>query len=251
MGEFLLLRHPLRNPSRPAPRGAPHQINAGSSHNRCDRRELGANFAPFRNNQIMKSKTILISLAALLPAAFIHAQEPGGPPPGDGPGRGHGHRPPPPIVEALDANHDGVISADEIANAPAALKTLDKNGDGQLTPDELRPPPPADAPPPPNAATTGTAGNGPDGENPPPPPPHHPQKDPLIEALDVNHDGIISADEINNAAAALKTLDKNGDGQLTPDEFCPPRPPKGPPPPPPQASGSNGAVPEQPPGSNF
>ena len=34
---------------------------------------------------------------------------------------------------ALDANHDGVISADEIANAPAVLKTLDKNGDGQLT----------------------------------------------------------------------------------------------------------------------
>lgn len=45
-----------------------------------------------------------------------------------------------PIVMALDANHDGVISADEIANAPAALKTLDKNGDGQLTKDEYLPP---------------------------------------------------------------------------------------------------------------
>ena len=38
---------------------------------------------------------------------------------------------------ALDANHDGVIDANEIANAPAALKTLDKNGDGKLTPDEF------------------------------------------------------------------------------------------------------------------
>jgi hypothetical protein len=34
-----------------------------------------------------------------------------------------------------------VIDAEEISNAPAALRTLDKNGDGQLTPDELRPPP--------------------------------------------------------------------------------------------------------------
>ncbi len=33
-----------------------------------------------------------------------------------------------------------MIDADEIANAPAALKALDKNGDGQLTADELRPP---------------------------------------------------------------------------------------------------------------
>jgi hypothetical protein len=42
-------------------------------------------------------------------------------------------------MEALDANHDGVIDASEIANASAALKKLDKNGDGKLTPDELRP----------------------------------------------------------------------------------------------------------------
>src|ERR1039458_4295892 len=51
-----------------------------------------------------------------------------------------GCRPPPsPLMQALDVNHDGVIDADEIANAPAALKTLDKNGDGKLTPDELCP----------------------------------------------------------------------------------------------------------------
>ena len=48
----------------------------------------------------------------------------------------------PPVIHALDANHDGVVDADEIANAPAALKTLDKNGDGKLTMDELMPPPP-------------------------------------------------------------------------------------------------------------
>jgi EF hand len=75
------------------------------------------------------------------------------PPPGEqtgnmmgGPGM-RGHHPPSPLMQALDANHDGVIDAEEISNAPAALKTLDKNGDGQLTPDELRPPMMMDGPP--------------------------------------------------------------------------------------------------------
>lgn len=64
--------------------------------------------------------------------------------PGPGPG-GPGRRPPPPIIVALDANHDGIIDETEIANAPAALRTLDKNGDGKLTMDELLPPPPRGA----------------------------------------------------------------------------------------------------------
>jgi len=44
-----------------------------------------------------------------------------------------------PLLAVLDANSDGTIIADEISNAPVALKTLDKNGDGQLTEDEFRP----------------------------------------------------------------------------------------------------------------
>jgi len=47
-----------------------------------------------------------------------------------------------------------------------------------------------------------------------------------MQALDVNHDGIIDSNEIVNASAELKTLDKNGDGQLTPDELRPARPPQ-------------------------
>jgi Ca2+-binding EF-hand superfamily protein len=47
--------------------------------------------------------------------------------------------PPDPAFLALDTDHDGVISADEINHAPAALRTLDKNGDGLLTEDEVRP----------------------------------------------------------------------------------------------------------------
>jgi hypothetical protein len=99
-----------------------------------------------------KTKTTLALLALSASALIVNAQDAGGPPPDDqrpprqgpggpgGPGGMNGHRPPPsPLMEALDANHDGVIDADEIANASAALKKLDKNGDGKLTQDELRP----------------------------------------------------------------------------------------------------------------
>ena len=43
-----------------------------------------------------------------------------------------------PLIETLDANHDGIIDASEIQNASAALMRLDKNGDGKLTVYELR-----------------------------------------------------------------------------------------------------------------
>ncbi len=68
----------------------------------------------------------------------------------------------------FDTNHDGVLSAGEIASAPAALLTLDKNDDGQLTPDELHRP----GPPPPPRDNDGDQG-GPQGTEsgmPPPPP---------------------------------------------------------------------------------
>ncbi len=65
-------------------------------------------------------------------------------PPGDREKKGgEGERPPaPPLVAALDADHDGEISAAEIANSAKALLTLDKNADGQLGPVEFmgRPP---------------------------------------------------------------------------------------------------------------
>jgi len=82
-------------------------------------------------------------------------------------------RPPlPAIVKALDVNGDGVIDANEIANAPAELKTLDKNGDGQLTPDEFIGPRPPMGPPREGDANSGQGGPPPgDNGNPSGPPP--------------------------------------------------------------------------------
>jgi hypothetical protein len=144
----------------------------------------------------MKLTLALLTFGA---SALVASAQPGSGPPMKG------HRPPPlPLVTALDADHNGVIDSNEIANASSALLKLDKNSDGQLTADEYLPPKPAQA--------------GKSDSNVQPPP------SPVIKALDANQDGVISADEIANAPAALKTLDTNGDGQLTRDELRPPPP---------------------------
>jgi hypothetical protein len=107
------------------------------------------------------------------------------------------------VLDVLDANHDYVISASEIAAAPAALRKLDRNGDGALTAEECG-----------MRAISGTQ----DlerlrtvfmGAN------------PVLAALDSDHDAVISASEIESAAAALKRLDLNGDGKLLPVEVAP------------------------------
>lgn len=41
--------------------------------------------------------------------------------------------------------------------------------------------------------------------------------DPVLAAIDTNGDGVISAEEIKNSAAALRKLDSNGDGQISHD----------------------------------
>lgn len=64
-------------------------------------------------------------------------------------------------------------------------------------------------------------------ERPEPPGPRPPI--PLLErTLDADDDGEISAAEIAGASKALKKLDKNDDGKLSPDEFRPRRPRRGP-----------------------
>lgn len=217
---------------------------------------------------------------------------------------------PSPLVQALDTNRDGTLSAAEIDNAPAAIKALDPNADGQVTPEELMP------------AGRGRGGDGfgregggreggqrgrggpggEPGETPATSPdelvallmafdtnqdgvlvkselperlqpvfdradldkdgkltadeikksasaasqpnamggrrggegrgegfgregrgfgPGGPVADRLTQAVDTNHDGTLSAAEIAGAATALRTLDANKDGQLTPEEYRP------------------------------
>jgi len=123
----------------------------------------------------MKITTKILLLTATAGATLLLLAQDGPPnsqggpqsAPGPGtPGGGHRHmRPPPAIIDALDTNHDGVIDANEIANAVEALKKLDKNGDGQLTPDEFLGPPP-DMPSGPGAKGPNHQGS-PDGERAP------------------------------------------------------------------------------------
>jgi hypothetical protein len=242
----------------------------------------------------MKPTQHLLTLALALSASAVLAQAPAGdppanPPPGGGPG---GARPKPPIIAALDADGDGVISAAEIANAPTALKKLVKNGADHLTMDDLRPPRPEGGPqgggpggpqaagdqqrpkpgdgpqtepgkeglPPagglerrrrPEGGGPGSSADAPSGGPQRRPSEGGPQGGsgggrrplpPIIAALDANSDGTISAEEMTAAPAALKKLDKNGDGKLTEDEYRPMRPQGGGP------DGGRGSGPK-PPGS--
>lgn len=151
------------------------------------------------------------------------------------PPRGDRMPPPvPPLIALFDTNHDKELSAEEIKAAADALGKFDKNHDGKITLNELRMPPPNGGRPPKEPK---------DPKNPPPDKPAgKPPVPPLIAALDTDRNGTISADEMTAAPESLKTLDKNGDGELTPEELHP----KGPPPRPQNPDG-DGDGPQGPP----
>ncbi len=126
-----------------------------------------------------------------------------------GPGARRFPPPPPPVIEVLDVDRDGEISAAEIKKAPTTLLELDKNKDGKLTRQELRPkgpphgrpdgPPPFGRPPrkgkgdrdddrkPPRK---GPDDRGPRGKKRLPPPADR------IMQLDTNRDGKVTAKEV-------------------------------------------------------
>jgi hypothetical protein len=93
---------------------------------------------------------------------------------------------------ALDANHDLTLSPLELGSAPAALAALDSNRDGKLSAEEC-----------------GTSKE-------------LMHADPILDALDIHHDGEIPAAGIRAAERELLTLDRDGDGQLEPHKIVPP-----------------------------
>jgi Ca2+-binding EF-hand superfamily protein len=222
-------------------------------------------------------------------AAGVHLDARRAAHPFGGPVQGRGG--PPSLATVLDGNHDGTVSSEELAAAPAALRTLDTNHDGQLAADELFA----------GMGRGGPGGRGREGfegrggrggregggtssasadeltdtlmafdknedgklvraevperfqglfdrvdtnkdgsltreeiktsaaaQAQPQGPPEGgrggrggPGMDPVVAALDTNHDGAIAAEEIAAAAQSLKALDRNGDGQLSADETRP------------------------------
>ena len=99
-----------------------------------------------------------------------------------------------PVLAALDADHDGEVSAAEIANSFHSLKTLDRNGDGSLTPDELIPDQ------------------------------QHVKAAMLFMNLDANGDGVISREELQSQKESslrvlLQSADRNHDGFVTRKEL--------------------------------
>jgi EF hand len=113
------------------------------------------------------------------------------------------------VLDVLDVDHDWIISPWEITNGPASLRRLDRNHDGKLSPEECG----------------FYLGANPkiklDPERVQRERLRFMQLNPVLAALDSDHDGEISADEIKNSPAALRTLDQNRDGRLTPDELLP------------------------------
>lgn len=150
----------------------------------------------------------------------------------DGPGRDgrrpdeRGFGPPPnPLLTALDADGDHVISADEIRNAAKALAKLDKNNDGKLDRDELRPdlgdrrPGGFDGPPPRREGEGGRPGGGGRGGEGGRPGSSDEFLD-RVMSFDQDKDGKLSRKEIpERMQRMLDRGDTNKDGSLDRDEL--------------------------------
>lgn len=157
----------------------------------------------------------------ILPLSIITLMTPAllaqGPPP-------RGPRPAPPMIQALDKDEDGTLSKWEIKKAAKALAKLDEDDDGALSAEELRPPRP-DGDDERRRPRRGKKDKEEDGQDGPPqggqqgPPPS-----PILEAIDTDKDGSISAEEMENAPKALAALDTDEDGEIDLRDLAPPRP---------------------------
>ena len=103
-----------------------------------------------------------------------------------------------PLLAALDANNNGVLEAEEIANAGKSLLKLDADKNGTLAESELQPA---------NPDKVSTADRN--------------RSALLMTTLDLNGDGQLDGSEIAEASRSLLKLDTDGDGQLSKNELSP------------------------------
>lgn len=100
------------------------------------------------------------------------------------------------LFDRADADKDNALTADELKKSATSMTNPSSDGRGEGREGGGR-----------------RSGRGPGGPT---------GRGRLVAALDVDRDGAISASEISSAPNALRALDVNGDGQLTPDEVRPP-----------------------------
>jgi Ca2+-binding EF-hand superfamily protein len=120
------------------------------------------------------------------------------------------------LFTRLDKNGDGKVTLDEVPDAhrpmiERSLRHFDKDGDKALSLEEfsaaMEHARPGEGQPPAVAARPAQFGGNPRGFM------------GLFGLLDADHDGKLSSDEISAAPERLRTLDKNGDGTVSPDEI--------------------------------
>jgi hypothetical protein len=97
-----------------------------------------------------------------------------------------------PVLRTLDVDSNRVLSAAEIAAAPDRLRLLDRNHDGALNGQEC-------------GFRLGFGSSTPS---------RYMRVHAIHRFLDVNGDGVISAEEIAESAGLLRALDANGDGRI-------------------------------------
>jgi Ca2+-binding EF-hand superfamily protein len=120
------------------------------------------------------------------------------------------------VFKALDTNHDGVLSEDEILAAPAVLLALDQDDDDCITIDEFIPPAAAMMPVPvgmqPDRPLAGVSTLLVDGTG----LLFGPR---LIRRYDRDRDGKLSQKELGISPELFRALDTDGDGKLSAEEL--------------------------------
>lgn len=113
-----------------------------------------------------------------------------------------------PVLNALDTDHDGVISSKELASAPTSLKALDKDGNGEISADEIRPRQMTPADRARHMLDEWDTNN--DGKLSKPEAPDRMQQQ--FETLDTNHDGALTEEELTAFFASMPQQPRRPDG---------------------------------------